>query len=78
MKYALFAGICYYPNGGAEDFQGFGTIDELKAKHEAYREKAAVHRDATWAHICDESLAIVLELNGDGVWIEKDGVHDPH
>lgn len=70
MKYALFAGICYYPSGGAEDFKGFGAIDELKDKCEAFRKEAAVYRDSIWAHICDESMAIVWTLNGAGVWVE--------
>ena len=34
LRCALFAGHCYYPEGGASDFRAFGTIAELKELYE--------------------------------------------
>lgn len=63
MGYLLFAGVEYYPEGGAEDLQGhFDTIDAAIAGYDS--------KNFEWANIlCLDSLKIVCHFY-DGEWIQ--------
>jgi len=53
----LFAGVNYYPMGGADDFGAFGCIDELKALFEANKTKECFD----WGQIVKhETMTLVL------------------
>jgi len=50
-RYLVFAGICYYPLGGWDDFKG-----SFKTKKEALLEaKKDWDEGWTWAHIVDSN-----------------------
>jgi hypothetical protein len=66
--FCLFAGGCYYPMGGAYDFRGFGTVDDLKA---LYAENNKGWDYDPWGHICEHAtMKIVLEADH-----RSDGIH---
>lgn len=69
MKYFLFAGINYYPQGGAEDFRGeFDSADD--AKKSIAKEIDEKHIE--WAHITDQHCEMVECIR----WIKKDKKFD--
>jgi hypothetical protein len=52
MKYHLFAGDDYYPNGGADDHkQSADTVEELL--------EVAANMTCDWWHITDDELSVV-------------------
>lgn len=58
MKYALFGGLVYYPNGGWKDFHGF--FDSLEAAEAKAQE---LFNDYAWYHILNmETLVIVKDV----------------
>jgi hypothetical protein len=70
--FCLFAGGFYYPEGGASDFRGVGTVDELKASYAANNEKWAYDNGSSpWGHICEHAtMKIVMEAEH-----RLDGIH---
>lgn len=66
-KYGLFAGEKYYPTGGAEDFQRFGSsIDELK---EFYNENLTQY--CGWGDIVEmETMTIICRKTSKTEWKE--------
>lgn len=71
-QYALFAGHCFYPSGGASDLRAIGTISELKqmyAKSANKWSKEIGGYPDPWGHIASlPSLKIVLEAGSVGEW----------
>ncbi len=72
MIYALFAGHRYYPEGGASDFRGFGSIESLK---ELFDKNIDIWTSKTsytgthWGEIAEkETLEIVLSKIDDEEW----------
>jgi hypothetical protein len=62
MRYYLFAGESYYPEGGVEDFKMSGTYDEcLKWLSEP--------RTHDWWHIADENMTQIAHNGMDMVAI---------
>jgi hypothetical protein len=74
-EYALFAGHCYYPSGGASDFKSFGTIDHLKELYAKYSQKWATadgDYDDPWGQIAKrETLTILMTIRGHGEWTDR-------
>jgi len=72
---ALFSGHCYYPEGGAEDFRAWGSIEELKELYAANADKwskdaAGTYADP-WGQIVDmETMTIMLTIRGHGDWTQ--------
>lgn len=59
--FCLFAGGFYYPEGGAIDFRGFGTVDDLKALYVENNEKWAENNGRrSWGHICEHSTMKII------------------
>lgn len=53
MKYHLFSGLQYYPNGGAADYvKSSDSLEELQTE-ETYED------EKHWAHITDENFKII-------------------
>lgn len=76
--YALFAGHCYYPRGGSDDFRGFGTIEGLKKLYAENADKWSADvggcRDP-WGHIAErETMKTVLCARVDGKWQKPEDV----
>jgi len=75
-RYILFAGAAYYPEGGAHEFRGFGTVEELKKLYEKNRFAWAKEFNcrSPWGHICDhETMQIVSEATatkGGVLWMD--------
>jgi hypothetical protein len=78
--YALFAGHCYYPSGGASDFRAFGTIDQLKELYAKYSKAWAVNKgdyDDPWGEIAKkETMTIVLTIHGHSEWAAPSRKYD--
>jgi len=56
-RYWLFAGDCYYPQGGMDDFKGdFDTISEAKNFYVSGYEKN-LH---DWGHILDTETSEII------------------
>ena len=61
----LFAGSCYYPYGGWEDFQGyFNTIDEAKIFLLNNWESFGICC-SPWAHIVEENKIVLQGIFDD-------------
>ena len=62
MKYLLFAGHNYYPEGGVKDYRMQGTVEECKKWFEEHkRDISAGSYVDNWAQIVDEeTFDIVL------------------
>lgn len=62
MKYILFAGNTYYPNGGWKDFRGlFDTVDlAIKAVNDYNENKHNLEDDWDWWHVVN---ALSLEVD---------------
>lgn len=78
-KYALFAGSRYYPYGGAWDFRGVGSIEELKdlfASQWPEWGKETGRTEDPWAHIARlDTMEIVCWYREDRLgtgWEEGD------
>ena len=66
--FCLFAGGFYYPEGGAGDFRGFGTVDELKALYAANNKKWSKDAgNSPWGHVCEHATMRI-------VWIADHGI----
>ena len=76
--YALFAGHCYYPEGGSEDFRGFGTVEELKKLYAENADKWS--RDTgsyedPWGQIAERgTMKTMLCTRGHGKWQKTENV----
>lgn len=79
FPYAVFAGNCYYPEGGAKDFQDlFPTIESAKIWVELNAEEVVLGGSINdlWAEIVDrKDMKILMEAvyhsNG-WQWTEKE------
>lgn len=77
--YALFSGHCYYPDGGAEDFRAWGTIEELKQLYASNADKWSMDAAGSyvdpWGQIAErETMAVILTIRGHGDWVD----YSPH
>lgn len=61
MRYLLFMGENYYPEGGSGDFVGFyQSVDEAV--------RTVMPSDKDWAEICDENMEPVAGFYKYGRW----------
>ena len=64
MRYLLFAGDAYYPQGGWWDFVGaFGSVEKAKEA------KGGVRRAYDWAHIVDSQDQSIIWAYTLGGWV---------
>lgn len=70
MKFHLFSGLSYYPNGGAMDFKG--SFDTLEAAQNSDKLdfKELSDPNNRWAHITNDKFEIVSEFKG-GMYDKK-------
>jgi hypothetical protein len=70
--FCLFAGHPYYPEGGAEDFRGFGSVESLKALYAEHSEKWAKKAggyDSRWGQIVEHAtMKIAWSIYDDEEW----------
>lgn len=75
-QFCLFAGGDFYPCGGANDFRGFGTAEELKSLYaENCEQWARDNGGRPWGHICERSTMNIISRT-DGAtcevkWIDE-------
>lgn len=73
--YALFSGHCYYPWGGAGDFRGWGSIEDLKEIYannagEWSMESPTSHPES-WGQIAHrETMIVIMTVRGHNDWFE--------
>ncbi len=69
MKYHLFSGLQYYPNGGAADYvKSSDSLEELQTE-ETYED------EKHWAHITDENFKIIYVFEFRH-WIDREHIKD--
>ena len=79
-QYILFAGHCYYADGGAEDFRGFYISIEA-AKQDFVARADEIRGDSyvdNWGQIVDRvTMQILLETRADHVEGDYDTMREP-
>lgn len=81
-RYSLFAGRVFYPDGGSQEFRGFGTVEELKKLYETSYPLWAQEYSfrGSWGHVCDHDTMKVVSVavhGPDGVrWVEMPSKKD--
>lgn len=65
MRYLLFAGSVYYPDGGWGDFKGrFDKIEDAVDEYNRMLEDSGYNAEYYWFHVIDIETGLVVTSEG--------------